>query len=157
MMRFLKNLPYWLYDFLQLKPNEMWARILRKIRLAVQEIGRKYKPIGPEPTRADLESIIDDDLDQIPETYHKFLRAHYQALINYTPQPYAGSIALFRTRKYSLLGPFDPQMGWSKLAVGGVEVHEIRGFHANILQSPYVQRLVEQLRARLDESLIIFQ
>jgi thioesterase domain-containing protein len=113
--------------------------------------------VGQEPTRTDIEAIVDDDLNQIPQTHHKFLRAHYLALVNYTPQVYHGSITLFRTRRYSLLGPFDPQMGWGKLASGGIKVREVRGFHANILQPPYVQRLAEQLRASLDESLIIFQ
>ena len=43
-------------------------------------------------------------------------------------------------------------MGWGELAAEGVEVKEISGFHANILQLPYVQRLAGQLKASLDEA-----
>jgi amino acid adenylation domain-containing protein len=147
MVKFLKNLPYWLHDFLQLSPDEMVARILRKARVAKQEIENLFTPARGRPTQTDIEAIVDVDLSQIPEERHKFLEAHYLALVNYVPQPYSGRITLFRTRRYSLLGPFDPTMGWGELAAGGVEVKEVSGFHANVLQPPYVQRLAEQLKA----------
>jgi thioesterase domain-containing protein/acyl carrier protein len=152
MVKFLKNLPYWLHDFLQLGPLEMLARIQRKARVAKHEIGSLFKPSRDKSTRTDIEAIVDVDLSQIPEERHKFLEAHYLALVDYIPQPYRGRITLFRTRRYSLLGPFDPKMGWGELAAEGVDVKEITGFHANILQLPYVQRLANHLKASLDEA-----
>ena len=112
---------------------------------------RRGKTGDSRPTRADIEAIIDRDFAQIPEEHHKFLEAHYLAWLNYIPRPDPGRISLLRTRRYSLLGPYDPYMGWGKLAAG-VEMREIIGFHGNILQSPYVQRLADQLRACLDEA-----
>ena len=151
-VKFLKNLPYWLYDFLQLSPDQMWARVLRKARVIKQTLGKAPDSPHLSPSRADIEAIIDDNLSRIPEKHHKFLEAHYLALMDYVPERYPGRIMPFRTRRYSLLGPFDPKMGWGQLATEGIQVKEISGFHANILQPPYVQRLADQLKACLDEA-----
>jgi len=147
---FLKNIPSWLRDFRQLSPPDMIGRIARKMRIMAKDVKNIFSSdLDTSPSQADLEAIIDIDLDRIPEKYHKFLRAHYLALRNYTPQPYPGRITLFRTHRYPLLGPFDPQNGWANLTDKGVEVKEITGFHAFILQPPYVQKLARQLRLSL--------
>ena len=104
MAKFLKNLPYWLHDFWQLSPDEMLARIQRKARVAKHKLECLFKPSNGRPTRIDIEAIVDVDLSQIPEERHKFLEAHYLALIKYAPQLYSGRITLFRTRRYSLSG-----------------------------------------------------
>lgn len=150
--KFLKNLPFWLYDFLQLSPAAMAARIRRKLRIVKKDLEHQFDPqLAEQLSPADIEAVIDLDLSEIPQKYHKFLWAHYDALQRYTPQPYPGKITLFRTRRYSALGPFDPQMGWSELAGQGVELKEIKGFHANLLQPPYVQQLAAQLREALEQ------
>ncbi|MEW5957722.1 MAG: amino acid adenylation domain-containing protein [Chloroflexota bacterium] len=151
MAGFLKNLLPWLYDFFQLGPAQMLARIQRKVRVVSQRFGKGSSSPNNEPTQADIESIIDNDISQIPAEHHKFLQAHYRALIAYTPPPYPGRITLFRTRGQSLSGPFDPDLGWGKLAAG-VETHNLSGFHANILQEPYVQMLAKQLKICLDKA-----
>ena len=48
-----------------------------------------------------------------------------------------------------LFHSYDPEMGWRKLAKGGVEVKMIAGTHRDFLEQPYV--LV--LAAKLTESL----
>jgi thioesterase domain-containing protein len=147
---FLKNIPNWLRDFWQLSPPDMFDRFVRKMRIIAKDVRNVFSSeLDIGPTQADLEAIIDVDLEDIPEKYHKFLRTHYLALRNYVPRSYPGRITLFRTRRYPLLGPFDPQMGWERLAGEGVEVEEITGFHAFILQKPYVQQLARQLRLSL--------
>jgi thioesterase domain-containing protein len=150
-IKFLRNLPYWLSDFSQLKPGQMLGRIRRKARVVKKTIDNVFRPHSIDPSRVDIEAIIDNDLSQIPESHHKFLEAHYRALLGYIPQIYPGRITLFRTRAESLFGPFDPELGWSELAAQGVEIKEIPGFHAAMLQEPYVQILAEQLRICLDE------
>lgn len=150
--RFLKNLPYWLHDFMQLNPTQMLARIRRKTRVLGQNLLKSGRPAGYEPTQADLEAVIDKDLALIPPKHHPLLKAHYQAMSNYIPQPYQGQVTLFRTHRHSLFGPFDPNMGWDRLVSGGIEIKEIKGFHANILQEPYVQILAEQLKASLEQA-----
>jgi thioesterase domain-containing protein len=113
-------------------------------------MAQRLYPHSGEPTQVDIEAVIDDDLSSVPEEHHKFLVAHYQALVNYRPQPYHGKITLFRTRGQSLLGPFDPDLGWHKLTTEEVEVKEISGFHADLLQEPHVHSLARQLKESLD-------
>jgi thioesterase domain-containing protein len=145
-------LPYWLSHFLHLSPDQMLARLRRKANLAKQKATNIFDPPTIEHSWVDIEEIMDDDLSQIPKEHHKLLMAHYLALINYQPQIYPGRITLFRTRRESLLGPFDAEMGWGRLATEGVEIKELSGFHATFLQQPYVQSLAKQLRRCLDEA-----
>jgi amino acid adenylation domain-containing protein len=148
-IKFFRNLPYWLSHFLHLSPDQMLARLRRKAKQKAKNI---FDPPTVEHSWVDIEEIIDDDLSQIPKEHHKLLMAHYLALINYQPQVYPGRITLFRTRRESLLGPFDSEMGWGRLATEGVEIKEISGFHAALLQQPHVQSLAKQLRRCLDEA-----
>ena len=150
-VNFFKNLPYWLHDFWQLNPAEMVARLRRKLRILRHRSVSRGRS-SPDPTPADIEAIVDIDLSQIPARHHHLLQAHYRARAIYQPRPYAGKVTLFRTRRHSLFGPFDPEMGWGGLARGGLEIKEIEGFHANILQEPYVQLLAQQLKACLDQA-----
>ncbi len=149
--RFLGHLPGWLADFLHLGPAQMAARIRRRARAAVQRLVGPGTISAGYPTRADIEAVIDDDLSRIPPRYHRFLAAHYLALQHYRPRPYRGRVTLFRTRGQSLFGPFAPDLGWGRLAAQ-VTVREIPGFHANILQEPYVRTLAAQLKRALDEA-----
>jgi len=149
---FLKNLPHWLNTFLQLDSGQRKARFQRKARVFNMKFARPSPSSNGDLSRANIEEILDQDLTEIPENYHKFLNAHYQALVSYKPKGYQGRVTLFKTQGYSLFGPFDPNMGWDKVAANGVEIKEIAGVHAEILQEPQVQLLAAQLRASLDEA-----
>jgi thioesterase domain-containing protein len=70
----------------------------------------------------------------------------------YRPRPYPGRITLFRaigsrTRR----GP-DPFVGWSQVAEGGLEVHEVAGGHNTLMREPHVESLAVQLLASLDRA-----
>jgi len=149
---FLKNLPHWLNVFLKLEPDERMARVQRKVKVFNQKFARPFTSPNGDFTRTNIEAILDQDLTEIPESHHRFLDAHYQALTSYRPRDYPGRVTLFRTQGYSLFGPFDPNMGWDKVATNGVEIKEIAGIHAEILQEPQVRLLAEQLRTALDEA-----
>jgi thioesterase domain-containing protein/acyl carrier protein len=151
-INFLKNFPYWLSDFLQLRPDQRWARLRRKSKVVRQRVNGISASTEAESVRAKIEADIDEDLSQIPKEYYRFLEAHYSALQNYVPQVYHGQISLIRTQRESLFGPFDPEMGWSDLTTQPIKIREISGFHANLLQKPYVQILAKQLRSCFDEA-----
>ncbi len=76
----------------------------------------------------------------------RLLRASSQAALRYKPEPYPNSIALFRISNQSSRAHRNPTMGWSELAVKGVEVHEVPGNHLTMLRPPHVQLLVKKLR-----------
>ncbi len=72
--------------------------------------------------------------------------ANNQAARSYVPPAYPGRVTLFRaTDKVVGLGN-DPDMGWSKLATGGLEIYKICGSHIGIIEEPQVKGLAEKLK-----------
>jgi amino acid adenylation domain-containing protein len=76
----------------------------------------------------------------------KVFRANLKALYCYTPQPYPNRITLFCANEQ--VAPVSQD--WSKLAAGGVEIHNIPGDHYAIIRKPNVQFLAERLGTYLD-------
>ncbi|MDE2125808.1 MAG: amino acid adenylation domain-containing protein [Armatimonadetes bacterium] len=78
-------------------------------------------------------------------------KPHYVRLAaaNYRPDPYAGTITIFRA-KHQPLGVYrDDTLGWRGLALGGIEIVDVPGFHAAIVAEPRVRVLAEELKRRL--------
>jgi amino acid adenylation domain-containing protein len=73
-----------------------------------------------------------------------------KALADYVPQPYAGPILLFASGA-QVRWVHDAQLGWSRLANGGLEVHILPCYHENTLREPHVRVVAEHLRAALRE------
>ena len=85
-----------------------------------------------------------------------------QAKRGYVPQVYPSKITLFRASEPSVFTKLylptpedwynrDPLHGWSNLADGGLEIHDVPGDHFSLFEEPHVQVLAEKLRACLDE------
>ena len=73
---------------------------------------------------------------------------------DYKPQLYSGCVTLFRASKRPA-GYYDnPDLGWAEFAAGGVEVHEIPGYHGSIVTEPRVRVLAERLQACLSRPTI---
>jgi thioesterase domain-containing protein/acyl carrier protein len=62
----------------------------------------------------------------------------------YRPQPYPGTVTLFRT---PVGEGADPYYGLADIAMGGVDVHEVPGNHLEFVTGPNVQILAEKLKA----------
>ena len=77
--------------------------------------------------------------------------ANRLAYREYVPQVYPGRLTLFRARDAG-----DPPdqllLGWGKLVLGGIEIHDVPGYHDTLLREPHVRILVERLRMCLDRS-----
>ena len=84
--------------------------------------------------------------------YYLAERAHWNAARSYTAQNYPGKVTLLRAvdRGYlgmELLGTREaPGLGWGGLAAGGLEIHEVSGEHANMLDEPHVRTVAEELK-----------
>ena len=72
----------------------------------------------------------------------------------YDLRTYPGRVTLFVLAERdgmsdSLFDPaldnIDPQLGWGRVAAGGVEVHELPGEHISIFREPNVRILAEKL------------
>ncbi len=74
-----------------------------------------------------------------------------EAKSRYVPQVYAGRLTLFRATTQPAGYGYDGDLGWTRVARGGVEVHEIPGHHGSIVHEPRVPILAERLTRCLDE------
>ncbi|HZC36458.1 MAG TPA: amino acid adenylation domain-containing protein [Chthoniobacterales bacterium] len=68
----------------------------------------------------------------------------------YKPLPYAGRITLFRATI-----PFDgydcaTDLGWTELADGGMEIHNITGNHESIFKEPNIRLTADKLRTCIE-------
>jgi amino acid adenylation domain-containing protein len=70
-----------------------------------------------------------------------------QAVRNYRPQTSPCQITLFRAQEWVADTSHDPTLGWSKLVMGGIDVHMVPGDHHTMIHEPHVKILAEQLRA----------
>jgi thioesterase domain-containing protein/acyl carrier protein len=81
-----------------------------------------------------------NSVDDIEEINRRALRN------TYTPKPYPGRITYFRARDWNTRTYCcDPRLGWEKLALGGLEVHEVPGDHVGIFSEPLVRDLAHKL------------
>jgi amino acid adenylation domain-containing protein len=82
--------------------------------------------------------------------------ANHQAADAYVAQPYPGRVILFRAsdtgeESESAFEPNDdPFNGWSELALGGIQVHDVPGDHNAVLGREQARYLGEKLRACLN-------
>jgi thioesterase domain-containing protein len=77
------------------------------------------------------------------------MAAATRAAKTYDAKAYPGKITLFRATNLGGSIKHDPQMGWSRLAGGGMESHLIPGYHAHIVLEPRVRVLGQELTAAL--------
>ena len=66
----------------------------------------------------------------------------------YEPAVYPGRVTLFRCETQSPECRRDPQMGWGRVAGGGLEIHQIPGDHFTVIEK-HAPQLAERLTACL--------
>lgn len=74
----------------------------------------------------------------------------YMTQISDTGQPYRGKVIIFRAGEQHCGVCADPHLGWGTVLESEPEVYEIPGRHENIIEDPWVQRLVEKMKFSLD-------
>ncbi len=74
---------------------------------------------------------------------------------------YQGRLTLFRATQADENLKYDrprieltnnPFFGWEKRAIDGVEIYDVPGGHASMIQEPNVRTLAEQLKAGIDRA-----
>ena len=76
----------------------------------------------------------------------RVMMANGQALTDYQPHGYPGSLVLFQTRALRQRLLQDPTAGWGKYVRGGVSRHDIPGHHMNLLLAPQVAGVAEKMQ-----------
>src|SRR5262249_34674734 len=128
-------------------PVELFVRLRRRVKRAIRRGCRLAN--RQEGAQADLDLHDFFDVDQLPASWLEVCEANLRLLYNYVPKAYPGRVLLFRARRRPLWGPFSHDLGWGKLALGGVEVKNVRGQHVSMAHEPYLSRLASLLREAL--------
>ncbi len=63
-----------------------------------------------------------------------------------------GAVTLFRAKRQPPEYALDRTLGWSAFASRGVEVHEVPGYHGEIVDEPQAAILAEKIRECLDRA-----
>ncbi len=105
---------------------------------------RKLKSL-PKGVRRRLSNL------RLPRDLKNVRAAALRAERQYVAQTYPGRVTLFRARETDLAYVDEQVKGWESVSLGGVEVHEIPGDHATMMQDPQVRQLAAQIRVCLDK------
>jgi len=132
----------------QLEMKEKLAYIMRKVKYKIQHYIRGIKPFF----RKGAEKFYLKFKLPMPYALHYSLivEANQKLANDYALQVYPGKVTLFRASDQPVRYDQISDLGWSALAVGGVEIHEVSGGHMGMFQEPHVQMLAEKLRACID-------
>lgn len=139
-------LKFHLSNFLRLRPAEMRSYLKEKIRVARDG---QFKAVlglteeGRPPTLSKAGVDSGNVLQNIQAN-------NDHAISVYQPTPFAGRLTLFKPKTNYSAYP-DPLMGWSAVALGGVELVELPVNPHAMLVEPFVQHLALTLMTKLDE------
>jgi amino acid adenylation domain-containing protein len=81
----------------------------------------------------------------IPEELEAVRNLVNEAVARYVPRAYEGRITLFRARRQAPGAADDPTLGWGPIALGGLEIHGMPGYHASMISEPRVRLLATEL------------
>jgi acyl-CoA synthetase (AMP-forming)/AMP-acid ligase II/thioesterase domain-containing protein/acyl carrier protein len=149
---FLKNIPFWILDDLIRFDGSggVLTRLRVKARLLRNRLRNAFTKTPATAIRKEIEGMF--DVSRIPEQFRLVLEANYELEVKYVPKVYPGPVTLFRARTRPLFDESPYDLGWGRLAGGGLEVIKVPGNHSSILRSPHVQVLAQQLKARLHKA-----
>jgi thioesterase domain-containing protein/acyl carrier protein len=88
----------------------------------------------------------------LPATLRKVKEASRKATVRYQPTSYPGRVTLFRASKQPTGVYSDPELGWTRIARGGVEIFEVPGHHGAIAYEPRIGLLARELARCLEEA-----
>jgi thioesterase domain-containing protein len=86
----------------------------------------------------------------LPVTLRSSDPGFMKAWSSYVPKHYQNSIVCFRVEDRGPEHDRDPSMGWGACAEGGVQVHVVPGGHVDMMSTPSVRVVADNLAAYLD-------
>ncbi len=103
------------------------------------------------PVDDETEGII--QAEEVRDAFDAILYRVAQANINaerlFVPKPYGGPMTIFRASLHRGDRYRDPCLGWRLVAKGGIEIHEVPGYHDDFVAEPNVRILAGKLEGCL--------
>lgn len=128
------NLPHWIrYDLLVTPAGEMAIRLRVKLSQFVEG----------------ARSVAIRRAQGAPMNGRRGVSSHRAAVQAYQPRKYDGRVMVVTARAAPLLGSFDAEVGWKRMASGRVSAVTVPGSHETFLREPHVQRVAGEIRRLL--------
>jgi amino acid adenylation domain-containing protein len=144
----LQKAKFHLANLVHLRPDRMIEYLKEKTRLALGGELANLRTSMPGSSRDNGTSRATSGVEAEVQAIND------HAAEAYDPKPYPGVLALFKPRFNYKFYP-DPKMGWSDLALGGLDIVEVAVNPHSMLLEPYVQVLAAQLKERIDQGPLI--
>jgi thioesterase domain-containing protein len=145
---FFHNIPFWLrYEFLPSSFPVHYARLARAARRFKHKLAKHQGRSAGQALEQDVADLF--PVARLPESFRLICEANYRALMDYRPQPYPDRITLFKARSQPLVCRHGADLGWGRLAGGGLTTRIIPGTHDSILKEPHVRLLAEEFKAAM--------
>lgn len=138
----LQKLGFHFDTLLRLNSRDRRRYLAEKYRMARELVaGKRVAHSGRKATSATGNADAPDGFASVQLANHAALRAH-------RPQPYAGTVTVFRPNKnyYTFQ---DPDLGWGDLVKGPLETLVVARNPHTMLIDPFVEGLVRQLAQRM--------
>jgi thioesterase domain-containing protein len=149
--RFWRNLPNWAWHYLvKNRSKEMQTKIALNFRSFTRHLKTSLGIMSSCQKGPKLEEVWTPGT--IPTHERPIWEASLRALYSYTPEAYGGRIALFRAKVRPLFHHLEPDLGWSTIGVGQVDVWNFPGDHLSIMREPDCRLVAEQLSELLNEA-----
>ncbi len=126
--------------------------MLGRTRLRLRKLFKNLLIDSSHMHRSQLPMVADDifNTNDRPDDMRAQMNDYLRALAEHRYRPYPGRAVLFRARTRPLFPSHSPDIGWSKLVLGGLEIVHLSGNHGTILHEPHVHALAREFRAALD-------
>ena len=146
---FLRNLPRWIRHVLLHKSA---SQMLGRTQLRLRKLFKNLLIDSSHMHRSELPMVADDisNTTARPDDVRAQMIDYLRALAEHRYRPYPGRAVLFRARTRPLFRSHSPDIGWSKLVLGGLEIVHLSGNHETIVYEPYVHELAREFRAAMD-------
>ena len=132
----------------QLAPKDKLAYILNRVKWHAKQKRQIGNKIG--------ENNYQHYADTLPSEVKKYILNVFEANLiarkDYNPKIYNGNVTLFRCEEQSPKYYRSRDLGWSKLADGGLNIQDVSGFHDVLMVEPNVRLLATKLNNCLDKA-----
>jgi len=122
-------------------PKEKLSYVMTKSRRLARDVVKN--------ARRAAKRVKERMTSPLPKHLRRVENASRRAVDQYVPKPYEGTITLFRATKQPAGYAPDLTLGWSGIAPGRIDVHEVPGYHGAIVYEPRVALLAEKLAQAL--------
>ena len=140
---FIRNLPFWIRDYMQLSKMNRRYRNHRIVSI----FRKRFMRLMGFNIELDKQDIL-DNVSSLAERYQHVVENNIYAMRHYHIKSFDGPMVLFRT-PHRVPGRIEkPDRGWRKFAAE-IDIQMIPGGHTTMLKKPNVKILADKLKGYL--------